>query len=362
MCVSAAVKGDTVEYTLESTGAQSVGWMAMGFGTLMTNAAMVIMWPNSDGSITLSQRRASAYALPAVDRNPPRIATVLADSSDITGNKPRMTYSVPANSDTTQSIVWAFGTRPPSSSAQDATFQQHLGMGTLALDLTKKLSSSSPATPPPPAKGLRPSQRIIVAHAVFCSIGFLLILPAGALLARFFRTFSHSWFKGHWILQFGIGGLIIFIGVMLGIGAVSSANSIHFDSIHKKWGIVIFALYLIQCSLGAVIHFVKPKTFVGRPPQNYLHAVLGLLIIGLAFFQVRTGYKKQWPASTGLADLPRGVDYVWYAWVVLLPLLYAGGLTLLRRQYKQEAASRRKASPAHYNEIGMSSLPMNGRF
>jgi hypothetical protein len=80
-------------------------------------------------------------------------------------------------------------------------------MGRLTLDLSKTISSSTPATPPPAATASRPSNKIIIAHAIFCSFGFLLILPAGALLARFFRTFSHSWFKGHWILQFGIGAL-----------------------------------------------------------------------------------------------------------------------------------------------------------
>ena len=80
-------------------------------------------------------------------------------------------------------------------------------MGQLTLDLTKRISSTSPASSatPLPAVGLRPSERIVIAHALFCAIGFLLVLPAGALLARFFRTYSHSWFKGHWILQFGIG-------------------------------------------------------------------------------------------------------------------------------------------------------------
>ena len=119
MCVTAVVKADTVECefncvnVLRSTPERSnrhagEHWHAKrrldgnvntlllsiivtskswkshrGFGTSMTNAAMVIMWPNSDGTITLSQRRAPAYSLPIVDRNPPRVANVLAASSDV---------------------------------------------------------------------------------------------------------------------------------------------------------------------------------------------------------------------------------------------------------------------------------------
>jgi hypothetical protein len=82
-------------------------------------------------------------------------------------------------------------------------------------------------------------------------------------------------------------------------------------------GIVLLVLYLAQCSLGAIIHWFKPRSFIGRPPQNYLHAILGLLIIGLAFYQVRLGYRTEWPTTTGRAGLPNSADYVWYTWVVV---------------------------------------------
>ena len=52
---------------------------------------------------------------------------------------------------------------------------------------------------------LLPFEKYIVAHAVFSVIGFLGLLPLGALLARYTRTFSPKWFKAHWIVQFAIG-------------------------------------------------------------------------------------------------------------------------------------------------------------
>lgn len=45
-----------------------------GFGQHMPNTPMVIMWSNSDGSITLSQRSAPTFVMPTVDDNPPRHA------------------------------------------------------------------------------------------------------------------------------------------------------------------------------------------------------------------------------------------------------------------------------------------------
>lgn len=85
----------------------------------------------------------------------------------------------------------------------------------------------------------------------------------------------------------------------------------------QKWGVAIFVLYFIQCALGAVIHWIKPKNSTGRPAQNYIHAVLGLLIIALALYQVRTGFKVEWPKTTGRGELMTGATVVWYIWVVV---------------------------------------------
>jgi hypothetical protein len=156
----------------------------------------------------------------------------------MTGTQPKLAYSIPvgvfffflkfnhircalhlkANSDIHQDLIWAFGTIPPSSSAVDATLQQHVTSGTLSLDLSKSIPDPSTADTPadnpstsgvPSTTTINPNpltrpQKLIVAHAILCAVGFLFFLPAGALLARYFRTFSSSWFQGHWITQFAI--------------------------------------------------------------------------------------------------------------------------------------------------------------
>jgi hypothetical protein len=44
---------------------------------------MVIMWPNSDGTITLSQRKASSEVEPKVDSSPPRVASLSSALSSV---------------------------------------------------------------------------------------------------------------------------------------------------------------------------------------------------------------------------------------------------------------------------------------
>jgi hypothetical protein len=115
-----------------------------------------------------------------------------------------------ANSDTEQSIIFAFGTTNPGSSDESATLQQHLDSGVTSLDLTKPFSASS--TPSGSDFGSSSSadpwthyRRMVVAHAVLSVVGFALLLPCGILLARYLRTFTPTWYTGHWIAQFGIG-------------------------------------------------------------------------------------------------------------------------------------------------------------
>lgn len=84
---------------------------------------------------------------------------------------------------------------------------------------------------------------------------------------------------------------IIVSGFALGVAAVHENGVPHLNDTHKKWGLAIFLLYLFQLSLGGFIHFVKvPFLRVhGRTFQNYVHAMVGIFVIGISFYQVRRG-------------------------------------------------------------------------
>ncbi|KAJ3873438.1 hypothetical protein F5051DRAFT_381003 [Lentinula edodes] len=332
MCVTAIVQNSTTQYTLSGTGKTTPGWMGVGFGSHMANSPMVILWSNSDGLVTLSQRQAPAEVMPTVVSSPPRTATLLMNASTTSGNSPQFVFSIPSANTTTIPTIWAFGPQNPGSSSPSAPLQIHEETGTASFDLSKDFTGVATASR---SSALLPFQRLVIGHAIMLTIGFLFLLPIGALLARYMRTFTPIWFKGHWIVQFAISGLIIVIGVALGIQAVVESGGQHLNDEHKKWGVALFVLYFFQCSLGAFIHWVKFKNILGRPPQNYIHALLGLFIIGAALYQVRTGYKTEWP-KIGRGPLMAGADYVWYIWVVLLPLLYAIGLAYLPKQFNQE--------------------------
>lgn len=108
---------------------------------------------------------------------------------------------------------------------------QHLGNGRTGLDLSRTglnatvlsspalslvQSDQAGATGGPSGKSSASKlEMIVLAHASVLAVAFLVIMPAGALLARFYRTFSPIWFKGHWILQFAVAAPLVLTGAIL---------------------------------------------------------------------------------------------------------------------------------------------------
>ncbi|KAL5495997.1 hypothetical protein ACEPAH_3229 [Sanghuangporus vaninii] len=193
---------------------------------------------------------------------------------------------------------------------------------------------------------LLPIDKQLRKHALLCSIGFIILLPLGSLVGRYLRTFTRTWFWAHSFFQFLVAGPVIFAGWYYGYKSTSFLNTGgHFVDPHKKIGLALLILYLVQIFLGTIIHSFKTPRFMGgqRPPQNYFHAILGLAIIALAAYQVHYGIVTEWYYSTGDGTIvPQKAMNAWIALTVIFWSLYAIGLVLLPRQYSQEAAGRKE--------------------
>lgn len=129
-------------------------------------------------------------------------------------------------------------------------------MGLSSLDLSKALgtytsSGSTPSATNSYGNGggdnngststpLTKVDRMIIAHAIFGVIGFLFLLPLGALVARYFRTSTSTWFRIHQTIQSFVAGPIIIVGFALGVSVVADTDGDHFDSTHTvRHGIIL---------------------------------------------------------------------------------------------------------------------------
>ncbi|KAJ7751516.1 hypothetical protein DFH07DRAFT_525863 [Mycena maculata] len=191
-------------------------------------------------------------------------------------------------------------------------------------------------------------------HAHIAFFAYLVALPIGILIARYLRTFTSAWFWPHAIVNLLMTGPLVFTAFALGYQTTVTSGTPHFSDPHQKMGLALLVMYLLQVFLGAFIHWVKlPFRFPGgRPPQNYLHAVLGLAIVALASYQTHYGLWIEWGFVTGNAHpVNWRCRHFWLAIVVVIWGLYAIGLVLLPRQFKQEAAGRRAKGDAPKDDV-----------
>lgn len=215
MCIKATVNGSTVEYALTSTGKANLGYMAMGFGQTMANSPMVIMWENS-GTFMLSQRQATGEVTPTIVDSPDRVATVEKSASvSASNNVATYTYTIPSDGTTgEQNVIFAYSDTQPDGDDSSASIIQHIDSGAFKLNLSGSPSNSSSSNSSSSSSGssseddstpLLSYQKVIVAHAILLTVGFLFFLPTGVIVARYLRTTTPSWFQGHWIANFFFG-------------------------------------------------------------------------------------------------------------------------------------------------------------
>jgi len=182
-------------------------------------------------------------------------------------------------------------------------------------------------------------EKVIALHAFCVSLGFLVLLPAGSLIARWGRSFTPRWFKAHWVSNMAFALPVITLGALLGpvIVYIKPTFRTHMSNAHEVCGVILVFLYYAQVVLGRYIHQQRNRLAeIGpitrpHPPLNILHICLGVSIIGLAFFQVRSGL-QWWETITGRPPITPWAYPLWHVWIVLLPLAYFGGYVLLPHQ------------------------------
>ncbi|GLB35313.1 putative eukaryotic cytochrome b561 [Lyophyllum shimeji] len=385
LCVNATVHEDMVTY--EMTGLEEpLGWLALGWGTRMEGSQMIIMWPNDDGSTTLSHRRAFGHTEPLPSEYPPRHAKIA---------KPRVStlwhpkavgtlaFTIPVNktvlswSNPTERLIWAYSkVRPDKPPYSELT--QHYSAGFLRLDLGGTMPEFVPTVQPAPHEEVtvpelsamdgtivtdphepfQRHERIIIAHGVLASFGFLVLLPAGSLVARWGRTLTPKWFSIHQTINMSIAAPLITIGWILGPIAVMDHQATHLFDAHQITGVFLLILYYLQVSLGRYIHRRRanaPPNAPKHPASNVLHVALGLFVITLAFVQTRSGM-EEWKIATGRSHISHWCHDLWNIWVVVMPVAYLAGTFLLRRQFYQE---RYGINPGSSNYLALSPSPGN---
>ncbi|KAJ3994413.1 hypothetical protein F5050DRAFT_517741 [Lentinula boryana] len=202
---------------------------------------------------------------------------------------------------------------------------------------------------------LQPLEIMAKNHAILATTGFLILLPLGVLIARYARTFTPVWFPVHFVIQLFLSGPVILSAWYYGWKTSDVLGLGHFLDPHQKMGLVLLILYVFQLFLGFFTHFIKLRSPFGpgtRPPQNYFHVFLGLVILVLAAEQVHYGLYIEWAFATGgLHVVPMAAKRAWIALIVIFWVLYLVGLALVPKQYSREKRARHGTTKS--DEVGL---------
>lgn len=130
---------------------------------------------------------------------------------------------------------------PPNDKSIHASLARHQMKGYMAINFKKdfvapKASTNSHTASKPASASAHENygldynrmEKLIILHAFLVSFGFLVLLPAGSLIARYSRVFAPRYFKYHWFTNFGLAAPVITLGVLLGPAVIWSKQSYRF--------------------------------------------------------------------------------------------------------------------------------------
>ncbi|KAF9050674.1 CBD9-like protein [Hymenopellis radicata] len=345
LCVNAMIQEPSGNPVFEiAVLLEPVGWVAIGFGHKMAGSHMIILWKNDDGTVTVSQRYGTGHTEPLFDNSPPQLARPRVPSALMqskAGSEAAFAIELVPNQNlgdayNTSRLLWAYSKTRPDSDDPEATILGHYVAGFLNLNFSD--TTAEPMYMPTTSKAAASHKRIVIAHGALLSIGFLIVLPAGALVARFARSFTTRWFMVHYCLNYIIALPIIVVGWVLGPVAVIDAQASHFMDAHQICGGIMLLLYILQILLGKYIHARKvgeaPQK--AHPPSNILHASFGIVLLLLAYLQIRSGLHEWYTLTDGTTERLNFWCTLIRNWAIAIFVVYIAGMVLLRRQFEQE--------------------------
>ncbi|KAJ4790479.1 Cytochrome b561 and DOMON domain-containing protein [Rhynchospora pubera] len=137
-------------------------------------------------------------------------------------------------------------------------------------------------------------------HSLLVILGWGLLIPIGAMVARYFKSHDHPhWFYGHVSIQM-VGFALGLAGIVIGFDLDSSGVD-RYDT-HKALGIVVLVLGCLQ----AMALLARPvSTNKLRKYWNVLHHNIGRLAIGFGIANIFLGLsivdeKKSWYIAYGV--------------------------------------------------------------
>ncbi|RKO94549.1 hypothetical protein BDK51DRAFT_43165 [Blyttiomyces helicus] len=307
-------------------------WAAIGLGSSMQSADVMLVKIGATGAPTLTRRTSSGFSLPPVatvnnltivpaatgrftiNNVQTTVVTFTRSTADPTNRNPITAQSQP--------FIWAALPGNPGGA-----LKMHQFKGTASGNLL----DGSLAYEAGAARGSIISSsgdnydKLVRAHGLLMTGGWLIAAPLGVFIARFGKaTFGVWWFRIHVALMIvgAVGGT--YAGFGLVYTAVSQNGDPHFSTddptqaAHVVIGLIIIILAGPQSVLGFIIDKLWVPTRKAIPWWDRLHWALGRLVVLAAIINI----------PLGIATYDTLGNWAYIAFGVCLGLIFLGGFVL----------------------------------
>ncbi|KAK6919984.1 Cytochrome b561/ferric reductase transmembrane [Dillenia turbinata] len=241
----------------------TTGWVSMGISKdgMMAGSSAMVGWINKVGKATILQYylRSAAVSQVIPDKGelpltnvPPFV--VVFKSRLYMAFQLKFDYHV-----TQERLILAFSSKYPNHHR----LTKHDDRTTILVDFSSGSVSSAPEH----------IQIMKTSHGVLGILGWVILLPAGAIIARYLRHKDPLWYYLHACIQF-IGFIIVLAGVVLGSKLYKEINA-RVPS-HRAIGIVSLVLSILQI----MAFFLRPdKDAKFRRLWNLYHHWFGRIAL-----------------------------------------------------------------------------------
>jgi hypothetical protein len=275
------------------------GWVALGFGSSMRKADVVMCYVRNE-KLTVEMRRATSRSLPQLNTNQYISSPTFSDVNDEriysfwrpldTGDS----SNVIIQKDTMMNMIYAFNTNAMTDHPT-----QHSTFGTFSLNIEPNLSSSTIPTAPITTNGSNVSHTLdyqnstrdntllfVRIHGALMWISWYLCASFAILTARFFKKrMGKNWFPVHYGLLI-LAVLLSIVGVII----IQYNVSEHFSRPHHSLGLVVVILSFLQLILGQYINIKFDPNRHVIPWYDKVHWWFGRLIFILANLNIFLGF------------------------------------------------------------------------
>ncbi|XP_016506336.1 cytochrome b561 and DOMON domain-containing protein At3g07570 [Nicotiana tabacum] len=265
---------DTKVWSFVLSAPNSNSFIGMGFSRdgKMEGSSAIVGWVSTDGSSRMKRYFLGGQSPEQVLPDQGNLQLVNVTSS-IAAENSRIYMAFQLNTEMPSNrLIYSLGPNGRLPSPVNYRLSQHREHTSTFLDYTSGQSESKT-----PYANLRRS------HGLLNMFSWGIVIPIGAMVARYLRQYDPIWFYSHTTIQ-SLGFLLGFAGIICGF-VLEDRLSVDVDR-HKALGIFILVLGCLQ----VIAFLARPgKESKVRKYWNWYHYTLGRVLILLAAVNIFYG-------------------------------------------------------------------------